>query len=211
MDQLKGMNWPLAILLLLAGVVAVYWLPAQAKGYGIGSFTALFIAFVAYPWQKNRDRELQIELERRATCAQSIKTLLTTRSRLDDIFHKKANSLQELNETTKMWLQAFHELERDVRTIAVMGSEEIILAGEKCVQSFHDILPDLLKEAKNQAASADKNGLTDEFFNSLKEINEKHAERLDDATSDFLSLVRREVFHMNGNVNFRSRVRDRAG
>jgi len=209
MDQFKGINWLLATSILLAGAAAVYCLPTQAKGYGVGSFTALFIAFVAYPWQKNRDRQLQIELERRATCAQSIQTLFTTRSRLDDIFHKKVTSLQELNETIKMWFQALHELERDVQTIAVMGSEKIVVAGDKCIQSFRDILPDLMEEAKKLEAGTDKNELTYKFSTSLKEINEKHAQRLDDAISDFLNLVRIEVFHMKGNIKIRSRVRDR--
>jgi hypothetical protein len=49
----------------------MWWNLAAA---GMGSLTALAIAFIAYPWQKNRDRSLAVQTEKRAIYAEFIRT-----------------------------------------------------------------------------------------------------------------------------------------
>ncbi|WP_277020179.1 MULTISPECIES: hypothetical protein [Paracoccus] len=48
-------------------------LPLDAAGAVLGSTTALFIALIAYPWQKNVDRQLSIDQELRLAVARYLK------------------------------------------------------------------------------------------------------------------------------------------
>nr|WP_162623910.1 hypothetical protein [Paracoccus saliphilus] len=56
---------------VLVGLLLV--LPLDAAGAVLGSSTALFIALVAYPWQKNIDRQLSIDQELRLAAARYLK------------------------------------------------------------------------------------------------------------------------------------------
>lgn len=76
-QDLSGINLPLAAVFIVFGVVLAAISPSQAVGYVIAATVALIVAFVAYPWQKNKDRDLKIEEEKRKVVGELIQALET--------------------------------------------------------------------------------------------------------------------------------------
>ncbi|GGD23378.1 hypothetical protein [Sinisalibacter lacisalsi] len=64
--DLAGLNWVAVGAIVALGTPIIFLLEPSARGTGIGSIAAILIAFVAYPWQKRKDRELQLQSEERA-------------------------------------------------------------------------------------------------------------------------------------------------
>ncbi|WP_417606564.1 hypothetical protein [Primorskyibacter flagellatus] len=78
-SQFRDLNWTAVACLILIGSFAYCLAPKSASGYIIGSITALLVAFVAYPWQKKRDRELKLGEERRSSYRRFIEKCTSAR------------------------------------------------------------------------------------------------------------------------------------
>lgn len=70
--ELSEINLFSTLVFILFGVGLVVIAPSAAKGYAIAGAIALVIAFVAYPWQKNKDRELKVDEEKRRAIGELI-------------------------------------------------------------------------------------------------------------------------------------------
>ncbi|HRM74764.1 MAG TPA: hypothetical protein PLI13_08685 [Paracoccus sp. (in: a-proteobacteria)] len=65
-SEFKGINKRLTVVFFAIALLLLIFLPGTAKGTGFAAVVALFVALVAYPWQKERDRMLKVSEEKRA-------------------------------------------------------------------------------------------------------------------------------------------------
>lgn len=204
--QLKGINWRFATAIIVLGTLAVYCLPDAAKGYTIGSFTAIFIAFVAYPWQKELDRKLQIEVEMRRMYVEAIRLIFSTKTRLEAIRIDRRQNHDELLATFEKWFGALHDLEQAINTIGAIGPEEVAISGGECVEAFRNINLHMRDELRRSLFEAKNQYTREEVFKALRAAQKENMATLDEAINVFLNSVRKHAFQMNGKVSLGSRI-----
>lgn len=133
----------LAILAIFSlGVFFGFTLQSALTGVVAGT-TALIIAFVAYPWQKERDRKNELRKEQGEAYRRFFKAYMIAKNLL---FSKTILNSTPSNDALSDALKAKSDLDQEFLGLSIVGCIEIINAASTLNDLIHDILRELTNE-----------------------------------------------------------------
>lgn len=191
LTQLAEINWIFAAAMLLIGVAVVCFAPEQARGYAIASATALFIAFVAYPWQKARDRANELGKEKREAYRRFFRATLDVRQ---VIFDAKFSSENEARAAVSAVIEAKTNYDGAVSELCISASQSVVAAAEKMHSAIYLLLDEwekalvkLLQERSDTYSASDVSSV-------FEAVIQRHRKTLFDAENKIRNAMKSDEF-----------------
>ncbi|WP_083098550.1 hypothetical protein [Pseudophaeobacter leonis] len=167
----------------------------------LASTTAFIIAFYAYPWQKERDRKLQIALEQR-TAYKDVFDLIYDLQKA--VSHIRSGNLKDMRADIDGCFRAKEKLERGALKASMLIDltilnmlSDFIEEAQKMLKTLATDLAELLGEADSVAAA--------EVSKVLEERKSSVAKEMDDIVNRLLNAIRKYAFNLPGQIRIRSR------
>lgn len=169
----------------------------------IGSITALAIAFGAYPWQKRKDRQLQISLEQRKAYTDILRSIHRFRNLVDDL---KFDSPETLGAGINELFEASADLEEEVFVISAISEKTIFQEICQCNETLRGVYYEIARELQD-LLSADKQSYEKvEVVAAFQSARERAYSQIDKATNELVSVVRARAFGLDGKIELTSRL-----
>jgi len=172
-------------------------------GAALASFTAVGIAFGAYPWQKNKDRSLQINSEQRALYLDVLAKIIAVQRRLEEV---SPEGFEKLQATLSDWAKSLRELEDAVLILAACGDQDVVEAAFDCLETLREGIPLMAVKGRADLGEGPEligaEDLKTFFHDTRKDILQKH----DPKVSKLVNVMRRNVFGLDADIDFQSRV-----
>jgi DNA-binding phage protein len=121
----------------------------------LASSTALVIAFVAYPWQKRKDRELKLSEERREACRQFIALVISEKDHLFELDRSADDQTPEDIWTSVLRFQT--NVSAELAKLALIADENLLRSGSAFVDALLEAIKReevLVDQAEEVGASA---------------------------------------------------------
>ena len=106
-----------------AGCVFVALAPQDAKGYAIAASVALFIAFVAYPWQRGRDRANELRKEQRETYRKFLHVWSDVQHTISEVRKKLPDDVEG---ASTLYGEVLRKADNCVFDVALCGSPAVL-------------------------------------------------------------------------------------
>jgi len=191
LSQLSEINWIFATALFLIGLAIVILAPKQAQGYAIASATALFIAFVAYPWQKARDRVNELRKEQREAYRRFFRTTLDARQA---IFDFKLSSENEAKAAVAAIIAAKNSYENAVSELCVSASGPAVAAAQKMHSLIYSIFEEWENALRNLLHKGSGAHPVVDVSSAFEAVIQKHRAALFDAENEIRDAMKSDEF-----------------
>lgn len=166
---------------------------------------ALFIAFFAYPWQKKRDRKLQIELEQRAIYRDMVASIDDVSRNISKL---SANSADAMGEDIQALSAAMQNLDRFILQAALLADVDIVNSAAECGHKTGNLLElikaDIIKLRDDENGSISAPDLCEALERRKRDV----LVELDREFNALLNIIRKKAFDLPGEVQLRSRYLD---
>ncbi len=170
-SEFKGIYWPFAIVLLVTALILLVYLPGTAKGTALASIVALFVALIAYPWQKECDRVLKVADEKRAAYKSFFEASETFFAKLRTAAFKEGIELPD---------EEFSKLEAAKSELAFHGGSAGVLACAELAQNLKDYR-NKVKLCRDSSATKETKAARDSAYNR---VNDSRIEAIVKARED---------------------------
>ncbi|UWQ04385.1 hypothetical protein [Aliiroseovarius crassostreae] len=196
LPDFEGLNWLSLGVILVTGGLALLLLPPPARGTGLGAIVALLVAFVAYPWQRERDRANELRKEQRADYRKFIPGWIEIDRMLVDIAR---GADAEPIENSLKFAEVLKKAEDLVYMIGLSGSPAVLDQVAFMHANLYKVYEHYGVSVKALYDEADRGGLPKSDIGSCLEaaIRENKGIRRE-AFTKMLYLMRSEEFGVSG-------------
>ncbi|CUH88167.1 hypothetical protein PH5382_02099 [Phaeobacter sp. CECT 5382] len=172
----------------------------------LASSVALIIAFYAYPWQKERDRKLQIQLEQRGVYRDLIFPLHDVRFALENL-----GSFSDFADLQKRISSVFERLnagERQFLASTVLIDPKIANEFQRYFSEARSVMSDIGDELQQLRATQDSlvpEPPVKDVKGVFKDVLDCGIRKLDAATEGVINRIRESAFGLQGEIRLQSR------
>ncbi|WP_417700519.1 hypothetical protein [Pseudophaeobacter sp.] len=167
----------------------------------LASATAFIIAFYAYPWQKERDRKLQIALEQRVAYKEVFDLIYDLQKAVSRI---RAGNPNDMRSGIDECFKAKEKLERGALKASMLIDLTILHMLSDFIEEAHEMLKTLAMDLTELFGEADSVPAA-EVSKVLEERQKKAAEGMDAIVNRLLNAIRKGAFNLQGQIRFRNR------
>lgn len=168
----------------------------------LASATALIIAFCAYPWQKKRDRELQIELEQRVVYSELVSSVYVLAKRIREV---RPSNPEEVSADIQVCAIEMRELEGVLMRASILADADVANRVVECLEQAYGLLRRIKADLQG-ILDASENGIgARDFKVAVEKAKYGALEEFYEILSRLVNVIREKAYKQQGELKLRSR------